>query len=117
MYLKQTVQELYHQMDSMDETITSLRADLRGLRNQLATLQWVSNREKDTLDRTIKSLGAKEESSSVSITIVTHVSLKFTSIRYGNHAAEKNCARSLYVLIPSAFKSIPPSPTVPLGPW
>ena len=79
----------------MNETITSLRADLQGLRNQLATLQWVSSREKDTLNKTIKLLGAKEESSSVSITTLTHVSLKFTSIRYGNHSAEKSCAGTL----------------------
>ena len=51
--------------------IANLDDTIQRLRNQLATLQCMSNREKDALNEAIK---VKEESSSVSITTLTRLS-------------------------------------------
>ena len=116
--LRQTVQELYQQKDSLNETISSLHTDLRtqeansstfidtmpcafltdfwyprssndntanleitvqDLRDQFATLQCTSNREKDSLNETISSLRAElraeHQSSSAPIATLTRASL------------------------------------------
>ena len=65
------------------------------LRVQLADLQQKTDQKEDAFNELIKSLGAKEESSSVSIATLTHVSLKFASVRYRNHASKANCPGAL----------------------
>ena len=65
----------------LESKISHLERIVQELRNKLADSQRAANRNTDTLNETIKSLGASDEGSSVSIVTLTHISLKFTFIR------------------------------------
>ena len=65
--------------------IAQLEITVQELRHELAASQRAAaaaSQREESLNEIIQSLGAKERTSSVSIATVTHVSLKFTSIRY-----------------------------------
>lgn len=51
------------------------------LRNELADSQRTAQEEKDNLNQTIESLGAKDKDSSELIGTLTRISLTFASIR------------------------------------
>ena len=80
---------------SSEESTENLERTVQALYIQLADCQQKAGQVKDSLDEIIKSLGAKEESSSVSIASLAHLSLKFKSTRYRNRASQANCPGTL----------------------
>ena len=74
-----------------EERTANLEKTVQELRTRLADSQQKAAQKEDSFNEIINSLGAKEESSSVSIASLIRVSLQFTSIRYRNHASQTNC--------------------------
>ena len=76
---------------SSNENIANLDKTVQELRDQLATFQCTSNREKDSLNETINSLRAElcaeHRSSSASIAALTHASLTPRSVRQQDHTS------------------------------
>jgi uncharacterized coiled-coil protein SlyX len=65
----------------LDSKTAHLERTIQELGNKLADSQRAANQKVYTLNETIKLLGASDKSSSACIFPLTHISLKFTSIR------------------------------------
>ena len=84
---------------SSNENIAKLEKTVHELRDQLATFQCTFNQEKDSLNETISSLRAElraeHQSSSASITALTHASLTSESARQQDHTSRTNQSGTL----------------------
>lgn len=65
----------------LDSKIAHLERTIQELCNKFANSQRAANQKVNTLNETIKSLSASDESSSVCIVPLTYISLKFASTR------------------------------------
>ena len=73
----------------------NLEQTVQELHIQLANSRLKADQKEDSLNEIIKSLGAKDKRSSVSIATLIHVSLKFSPVRYRNYGSQTNCPGAL----------------------